>query len=65
MFTYKDFITGKIKRTRGKFAGWTKGGPLNANYAIFQNPRGAILVPEYLLTVETRNRINQKLQGAK
>ena len=24
MYTYKDFVTGKIKRTRGKFHGWSE-----------------------------------------
>jgi len=23
-YTYKDFVTGKIRRTRGKFIGWSE-----------------------------------------
>lgn len=55
MFTYTDFSTRKIKRTRGTFAGWTQPtGLLKARYAIFKNPRGTVLVPCYLLTAETK-----------
>jgi hypothetical protein len=55
MYTYKDFATGKIRRTRGKFESWSKRtGPLNARYAIFRNPRGCVCVPFYLLTQETK-----------
>ena len=58
MYTYKDIITDEIKRTRGGFAGWTKPtGLLNARYAIFKNPKSDVLVPEYLLTLETLARI--------
>jgi hypothetical protein len=56
-YTYKDFSTGKIRWTRGKFSGWQRGGPLNAWYAVFQNPRGAVLVPEYCLTLESKAAI--------
>ena len=60
MFTYQDFITKKIRRTKGKFAGWTEQtGLLKVHYAIFRNPRGDVLVPEYLLTKETRERIKE------
>lgn len=58
MYTYKDIATAKIRRTRGKFVGWTKPtGLLKIPYAIFRNPRGDVLVPRYLLTQETRDRI--------
>lgn len=59
-FTYRDFISLKIKRTRGKFAGWTSGGLLMAKYAIFQNRCGQVIVPEYLLTVETKKRLREE-----
>jgi len=60
MYTYKDFLTGKIKRTRGKFAGWTDvTGPLSVKYAIFQNPRGVVLVPAYCLTEESKKEISE------
>ena len=58
MYTYKDFVTGKIKRTRGKFHGWSPPtGPLNAIYAIFQNPKGIVAVPYYCLTKETKAQL--------
>jgi hypothetical protein len=55
--TYKDFETRKKRWTRGKFVGWQRGGPLNVQYAVFQNRRGAVLVPEYCLTSETRKAL--------
>lgn len=57
-YTYKDFATDKIHKTRGKFDGFTKPtGLLNVRYAIFQLPKSVNLIPEYLLTVETRQAI--------
>lgn len=56
-YTYKDFLTGKVKWTRGRFAGWTKGGILNATYAVFQRRTDTIYVPAYCLTPETRQAI--------
>jgi hypothetical protein len=58
MYTFKDFDTGQIRRTRGKFSHWDgPTGPLNAYYAIFLNPRGVVAVPEYCLTAETERAI--------
>ena len=58
MYTYKDIVTGKTKRTRGKFAGWSeRTGPLHIRYAIFANPSSHICVPAYCLTDETRAAI--------
>lgn len=58
MYAYKDFVSGKIKRTRGKFSNWSeRTGPLNARYAIFVNKKGVVCVPEYLLTKETKERL--------
>lgn len=57
MYTYKDFVTKKIKRTRGEFDNWQRGGPLNAWGAVFRNPKSFLFVPEYCLTDETRKRI--------
>jgi len=58
MYQYKDFLTGKIKATRGKFAGWTKStGLLDCRYAIFRNPKGWLFIPEFSLTKETRERL--------
>jgi len=61
MYTYKDFITGKIRKTRGKFSGWTEPtGFLKVPYAIFKNPRGTVLVPKYLLTKETHEQLRRE-----
>ena len=60
MFTYKDFVTGKIHYTRGKFSNWTRGGPLNAWYAVFNTRKTHVCIPEYLLTPETRAAIPPK-----
>ena len=58
MYSYKDFISGEIKHTRGKFARWSEPtGPLSTRYAIFENPKGIVAVPSYLLTKETRDKI--------
>lgn len=58
MYTYKDFVTGKIRRTRGKFESWSEPtGPLKVRYAVFQNPRGRVCVPYYCLTPETKAAI--------
>ena len=60
MYTYKDFETGKLRRTRGKFAGWTRQtGALNARYARFRNRYSEVLVPDYCLTPETRRAIRE------
>ena len=60
MYAYRDFATGKTKRTRGKFAGWTEPtGLLSVRYAIFRNPRGEVLVPEYCLPPEVRCKLKE------
>lgn len=56
--TYKDFITGKTRFTRGKFTGFTNPtGPLDVRYATFQRQASSLFVPEYLLTKETKKAI--------
>ena len=57
--TYKDFETGKIHYTRGRFIGWTNPtGLLNVPYAIFARGSDNLLVPEYLLTQDCRRAIS-------
>jgi hypothetical protein len=46
---YRDFITHKRKYTRGSFIEWTRGGPLNAWYAVVALPSETLLIPEYCL----------------
>lgn len=66
MYTYKDWTRRgevKMRRTSGRFAGWTKPtGLLSVRYAIFRNRAGVVLVPEYLLTAETKQAI-ARLRG--
>jgi len=58
MYTYRDFGTSKIKRTRGRFSYWSMAtGPLDVRCAVFQNSKGTVNVPCYLLTKETIGRI--------
>lgn len=65
MYTYKDFVTGKIKRTRGRFSHFSAPtGPLQARYALFKNPCGYVCVPEYCLTPETRARLAEMTAAA-
>jgi len=57
-YTYVDFVTGKIRRTRGKFIGWSRPtGLLNVRYAIFQTSCTYVNVPYYCLTRETKERL--------
>lgn len=58
MYTYKHFENPKkIRRTHGKFNGWTQPtGLLNVPYATFRNWRSHVRVPRYLLTAETNGR---------
>jgi hypothetical protein len=56
-YTYRDFLSGKLHYTRGEFANWTRGGPLNAWCAVFRRRRSVLFVPEYLLTPETRQAL--------
>ena len=57
-YTYKDFETRKIRRTRGKFAGWAKGSNLvGARMACFANRASVLMIPAYLLTAETAEQI--------
>ena len=57
-YTYKDFVTAKIRKTRGVFSGFTKPtGLLQTRYAIFELSASTNLVPEYLLTKETKQAI--------
>ena len=58
-YTYKDFVTGKIRKTRGKFKGFTKPlGLLQVPFAKFELSGSINLIPRYLLTKETKERLN-------
>ena len=60
-YNYKDFVTGKRRWTSGEFIGFTNPtGLLDVPYAIFRRRSGDLLVPEYLLTLETRTALADK-----
>ena len=57
-YTFKDFITRRLRHTHGIFEGWTEPtGPLSVRFAQFKTPRNRLFVPIYLLTAETRARL--------
>lgn len=59
-YTYRDIITKKIRYTTGKFIGWTEPtGLLSVKYAVFRRQKTDLIVPEYLLTPETKELINE------
>ena len=64
-YNYKDFATGKPHWTKAEFVGFTEPtGLLNVPYAIFRRLSGDLLVPEYLLTPETRAALSNQRHGA-
>lgn len=67
-YAYRDIATGKVKRTRGRFVGFTDPtGPFLTCYAIFQNERSTLYVPQRDLTAETRAdlaELRARLDGA-
>jgi hypothetical protein len=57
-YTYRDFVSGKTRRTFGVFESWQgPTGPLGAFYAVFRTPKTAVCVPEYALSAESRQRL--------
>lgn len=57
-YTYREFITGKTRRTHGTFESWQgPTGMLGVFYAVFRTPKTYVCVPEYALTVESRQRL--------
>ena len=63
-YYYRDFITGKLRYTRGRFTGWTKPtGPLNVRYAQFERGSDWLFVPYYLLTSETKDALPKPEMG--
>jgi hypothetical protein len=59
-FTYRDFITRKVRYTRMPFLGWTTGGPINVVGAVFGTDKTLLFVPRYLLTKETVERLDEE-----
>ena len=52
-YTYKDFITGKIRRTYGRFVKWHIGG-IAGVYAVFALSASNMFIPACSLTPETK-----------
>jgi len=62
MYTYRDFRTGKIRKTNGEFVGWSKPtGPKTVPYAGFKRKKTVLWVPVYLLTKETFELLKDNL----
>lgn len=60
VYTYWDYtLSGErvIRRTHGVFIGWTEAGVFGFTYAQFKRKTTTLLVPERLLTRETREAI--------
>ena len=55
MIAYKDFPSGKIRRTRGRFIGWIRGGEVGFIYAVVQRKASTLYIP--------RNDITEDLDG--
>lgn len=62
-YTYRDFESGRLRWTRGRFQNWQRGGLLNAWHAVFVRKGDALLVPEYCLTAETKAALPPKVAG--
>ena len=56
-YIYRDFVTGKMRWTCGKFVAWTQDGPLHAWGAFFQRRASVLWIPAYLLTPDTRKML--------
>ena len=60
-YFYKDFATGKIRWTSGKFIGWTAPtGLLKTKYAEFRRKADSLFIPDYSLTTETKAAMEVK-----
>ena len=58
MLYYKDFVTGKRRRTPGRPVGIRRDGPMNAWGLIVQNRVSELFIPEYLLDGASRAWFN-------
>ena len=54
---YHDFVTGELHYTRRKFIKWQRGGIMNAWGAVLASRGGAMFIPVYLLTRESRDML--------
>ena len=54
MIEYRDFVTGKIRRSRGKPARVMRGGPLGCLGLVVENPKSWMWIPEYCLVGKGR-----------
>lgn len=54
MISYKDFPSGKQRRTRGKFLGWIRGGEFGFIYAVVQRKVSTLYIPRQDIAEESR-----------
>lgn len=54
---YRDFETGKVHWTRGKFKGWIIGGLLKTWHVVIQRKRSVLYIPVYCLLPESRDEL--------
>ncbi len=57
MITYKDFPSGKQRRTRGKFIGWIRGGEFGFVYAVVQRKASVLYIPRHDITAESKAKL--------
>ena len=62
MLYYKDFVTGKIRRTFAKPVAVRRDGPLNAWGLVLRNRASELFIPEYLLYGASRAWFNNLKQ---
>ena len=58
MLYYKDFVTGKLRRTFGKPNSIRRDGPMNAWGLVVRNRASELFIPEYLLEGASRAWFN-------
>ena len=66
MLYYKDFVSGKLRRTYAKPVRIQRGGPLNEWMLVCQNRASILFIPRYCLTgasVTWFNELKRKLEA--
>lgn len=61
-YYYRDFKSGKVRYTRGKFMGWSSNFFLGkeVQYANFLRAKSNLLVPEWCLNSKVRTRLKAR-----
>lgn len=53
MITYTEFPSGKVKRTRGVFVRWERGGLVGFVYAVVQRKASVLFIPRHDIAAES------------